>query len=489
MRKKNAASFLAGFLCCLLAMGAGLGAGAANQTITVSQNVKMEVEREPFTPTDANGKELPIFVYEGSTYAPVRALGEAVGCEVHYDQFDRTVQVEVSPKPDYLIKEARREDLEKWMEQVRTIQFRDETGKTAEVEALREGEDMVASWLGRLWYYNRYYDEVETEDGARPEDYQGSGIDVMFLDEDGDCVYKYKDVSEHYVTINGEYYTNNLHGNGDLDIDRIRRVLDGKPEEFEPEKLFHIEGAEWIVISSGHGTKEVRVDDPETMAQLTEEVNGLEYRRGEPWAGWVGCPQYTVYWYNAEGRCISSLATNSGGKGIRAPRFNYEVVGGAIDTDRYDRLLEELPQADRWDTDPIQTFSRALDSGSVEIEDGLGTYMAVITDPDLVKRLAGNIGNIEFRLQGHVQGSAWDKADDGRCFVYWCKDEEDYSTYAEATICVRNETTVAFSGDNGYYATAMDGKTIDKALLDQLLDRNGPYANHPGVSYRDLPQD
>lgn len=484
MRKKNFISFLAGFLCCLLAAGAGLGAGAAGQTITVSQDVKMVVEGEDFAPTDANGKELPIFVYEDSTYAPVRALGKAVGCDVRYDQQDRTVRVEVSPKPDYLVEKALEEKLEEQMMKVKTIMFRDETGKTAVVDALPDGGEMYGSWLGRLWFYNRYY-KVETEDGKKPEDYQGSGIDVMFLDEDGDCVYKYKDISEHYVTINGEYYTNNLHGGGDLDVDRIRRVLDGKPEEFEPEKLFHIEGTEWIIISEAHGGKDVRVDDPEMMAQLTDEINSLEYRRGEPWAGWTGCPQYTIYWYNAEGRCISSLATNPGGMGIRAPRFNYEVVGGAIDTDRYDRLLEELPEAEYWDTDPIRTFSGALRSDKVSIEDGMATYRVIVTDPELVKRIAENIGNMEFRLQGHVEGSAWDQVGDGRCFVYWSRQEEDYSTPAEATVCVLDEINVAFSGDNGYRASAMDGKTIDKALLDALLDRNGPYANHPGVEYKD----
>ena len=54
-------------------------------------------------------------------------------------------------------------------------------------------------------------------------------------------------------------------------------------------------------------------------------------------------------------------------------------------------------------------------------------------------------------------------------------------------MCVRDEKTVAFSGDNGYLATAMDGKTINMELINALLDQDGPYAGHPGVSYRDLP--
>ncbi|MEY8311844.1 hypothetical protein AALA61_07565 [Oscillospiraceae bacterium 42-9] len=473
MRKRTFISFAAGFLCCLLAAGTGLGVSAGEQSIRVSQDVKIEVEGEPFAPRDANGKELPIFVYEGSTYAPVRALGEKTGCRISYDPQERTVEVRTSPKPEYYVQEALKEDLEKRMALVRGIRLRDAEGRAVDVDVYGDQEDTASAWFKRLYVYNHYY---KVEDGTVPGDYEGSGIDVMFLDEDGDCLYKYQNITENYAIINGELYTNDQHGGGDLDLDRIRRVLEGKPEEFEPEKLFQIEDAEWLILR-GYGQKEVRVDG-EALAQLTEEVNSLEYRRGEPYAGWAGCPQYNVTWYNSQGRRIGWLSTNAGGEGILAPRFRYEVVGGAIDTDRYERLVKELPEAERWDTNPIWTFSGALNTESVTIENGLGTYQVMVTDPELVKRLAENVGTIDFRVQGHVQGSAWDRADDGRCFLYWS---------SEWTVCARDEKTVAFSGDNGYLATAMDGKTIDMELINALLDQDGPYAGHPGVSYRDLP--
>ncbi len=482
MRKRTFISFAVGFLCCLLAAGTGLGVSAGEQSIRVSQDVKIEVEGEPFAPRDANGKELPVFVYEGSTYAPVRAFAEKLGAWVNYDHQERTVRVDASPKPEYYAQEALKEDLEKRMALVRGIRFRDAEGRTADVEAYDGQEDPVSSWFGRLYIYNHYY---KVEDGTVPEDYEGSGIDVMFLDEDGDCLYKYQNITENYAIINGELYTNDQHGGGDLDLDRIRRVLEGKPEEFEPEKLFQIEDAEWLILR-GYGQKEVRVDG-EALAQLTEEVNSLEYRRGEPYAGWAGCPQYNVTWYNSQGRRIGWLSTNAGGEGILAPRFRYQVVGGTIDTDRYERLVNELPEAERWDTDPILTLKGALNAEKVQIEDGLGTYRAEVTDPELVKRLAENMGTMEFRVQGHVTGSAWDEADDGRCFVHWSRPEEDYFTPAEITVCVRDQKTVAFAGDNGYLATAMDGKTINMELINALLDQDGPYAGHPGVSYRDLP--
>lgn len=38
-----------------------------------------------FQPTDVNGNPVDVFVYKGTTYAPLRALAEAYGLEVSYD--------------------------------------------------------------------------------------------------------------------------------------------------------------------------------------------------------------------------------------------------------------------------------------------------------------------------------------------------------------------------------------------------------------------
>ena len=70
-----------------LAAVLGVSAIAAGQLIpiNVDPSIKILVNGEEFKPTDANGNEVMTFSYEGTTYAPLRALAEAYGLEVGYD--------------------------------------------------------------------------------------------------------------------------------------------------------------------------------------------------------------------------------------------------------------------------------------------------------------------------------------------------------------------------------------------------------------------
>ncbi len=47
--------------------------------------INIQANGETFVPKDVTGKEVPVFAYEGTTYAPLRALAEAYGLEVGYD--------------------------------------------------------------------------------------------------------------------------------------------------------------------------------------------------------------------------------------------------------------------------------------------------------------------------------------------------------------------------------------------------------------------
>lgn len=491
MDKKKSSTLLVGFLCCLLAAGVGIEATGnqapkpeASQTIQVSQNVKLEVEGKDFVPKSNSGRELPVFLYDGAAYAPVRALAERLHYSVDYSSKDRTVRMEPSPRPEEVEKELLEQNLEKRMELVKTIEFRDQEGNSAVVDALADPDpdDACFSWLHRL----RYYRKVISENGEKPEDYQGSGIDVVFLDEEGDCVCKYEDVSEHYMTYLGDYYTNEYLDI--LDIERIRRVLAGKPQEFEPEKLFDIGQADWIILDGGDRGKTVKIDDPETIAALTDLFNSVECRREDSYLGWAGCG-LTFTWYKDSGEMVESIGVNSGTT-LKYDKFFRSVTSDPLDMDWFGRLLDKFPQADWRDKFPIKALPGALDAQYLWIENGTGAIMADVSDPELVKRLGENIGNIRFQVGERVPGSAWDKADDGRCFVQWLAvDKEGNLTHAEVTVCVLDEKTIAFGGDQGYYATAMDGKTIDKQLLDDLLNQEGPYKDNPKVLYRELSEE
>lgn len=54
-------------------------------TINVDPSIKVLVNGEEFKPKDANGNDVMMFTYNGTTYAPLRALAEAYGLEVGYD--------------------------------------------------------------------------------------------------------------------------------------------------------------------------------------------------------------------------------------------------------------------------------------------------------------------------------------------------------------------------------------------------------------------
>lgn len=58
----------------------------ASGTIKIEvRPISVLVDGEVFQPKDANGNDVMVFTYNGTTYAPLRALAEAYGLEVGYD--------------------------------------------------------------------------------------------------------------------------------------------------------------------------------------------------------------------------------------------------------------------------------------------------------------------------------------------------------------------------------------------------------------------
>ena len=84
--KRNIPAFLSGALTTALVGTIAVSALAASGRMTIEVDpINVQVNGEVFQPTDANGNAVPVFVYQGTTYAPLRALAEAYGLEVGYD--------------------------------------------------------------------------------------------------------------------------------------------------------------------------------------------------------------------------------------------------------------------------------------------------------------------------------------------------------------------------------------------------------------------
>lgn len=93
-------------LCVVLLGGtAALAAGVTYKTIQVQYSgINLVVDGIPVTPKDANGVEVEPFVYKGTTYLPVRAVGEAIGKQVTWDGATQTVYIGEAPgQTSYLL--------------------------------------------------------------------------------------------------------------------------------------------------------------------------------------------------------------------------------------------------------------------------------------------------------------------------------------------------------------------------------------------------
>ncbi|MBE6914134.1 MAG: hypothetical protein E7472_04245 [Ruminococcaceae bacterium] len=79
-------------LCLLLATGASASAASGTEEVTVRyRGIRIEVDGETLNPCDANGNSTEPFIYNGSTYLPVRAVASALGLNVAWDEATSTV--------------------------------------------------------------------------------------------------------------------------------------------------------------------------------------------------------------------------------------------------------------------------------------------------------------------------------------------------------------------------------------------------------------
>lgn len=81
---------------CAFVLAPDVIATAYSKIIEVSSGIKIHINDEEFVPKDVNGKEVEVFLYNGTTYLPVRAVAEFNGYEVLWDGKNDTVKLYTS---------------------------------------------------------------------------------------------------------------------------------------------------------------------------------------------------------------------------------------------------------------------------------------------------------------------------------------------------------------------------------------------------------
>lgn len=93
--RKNVQRVLAAALMAVLLVGVAAGASTVTKKMIEANymGIKIVVDGVEVTPKDANGKVVEPFTSEGTTYLPVRAIGEALGKEVTWEGSTKTVYI------------------------------------------------------------------------------------------------------------------------------------------------------------------------------------------------------------------------------------------------------------------------------------------------------------------------------------------------------------------------------------------------------------
>lgn len=77
---------------CLFVTPALAASGEVQATLTY-RDISILVDGEEINPTDVNGKSTEPFIIDGTTYLPIRAVSEALGCEIVWDSETNSVRI------------------------------------------------------------------------------------------------------------------------------------------------------------------------------------------------------------------------------------------------------------------------------------------------------------------------------------------------------------------------------------------------------------
>ena len=191
------------FLALAVAMliGCALPSAAASlfKTIEVYTGVNLYMDDVNFIPTDVNGKPVDAFIYQGTTYLPVRAISNLLGVDVDWDGGTHSVYLGKHGDGRFLM------DVCPPYEKNREIQFPDYVtmGGKNYVQAITG-----TNWSGgcALFNLNGKYDKLTFTFGhVDGQDKKDASIDI-YLDGNLACsIFGYGDMlpEEYELDLNG----------------------------------------------------------------------------------------------------------------------------------------------------------------------------------------------------------------------------------------------------------------------------------------------
>lgn len=90
---KKISKLISGALVAALLVTPALASSGQVSKVLDYMNIKINVDGTEITPTDVNGKSTEPFSIDDSVYLPIRAISEALGCDVEWDSATNTVSI------------------------------------------------------------------------------------------------------------------------------------------------------------------------------------------------------------------------------------------------------------------------------------------------------------------------------------------------------------------------------------------------------------
>ncbi len=183
----------------VLVAGLSMTAFASSRSITVSDGIRVMLNGEAFQPKDGNGAPVELFSYNGTIYAPVRAICEAAGMEVSYDSKTMTAHItarsEQPAREDATSKPAAQDST--LIDEARAKQIALKHAKVNESDAVFT-EVKLSKGFGSAQY------ELEFRSGASEYDYKIDAVSGNILKFDQEYHDDYKTQTTTSGTITAE---------------------------------------------------------------------------------------------------------------------------------------------------------------------------------------------------------------------------------------------------------------------------------------------
>ena len=196
--KKRFYSIGAGLLAAVLLLSGVASAASMTKTIDATyRNIKLVVDGKEVVPKDVDDNIVEPFIYNGTTYLPVRAVSQALNRQVAWDSNTNTVYIGINNEPIIWKADLNHDGVDdKIVVETYMRDHGDDLGATiciykGDTDLVLFSAEVNVAHVGWDGFYLYYDDNVAYLMNWRPEMFQGNGnyvYEIFCFDDSGEKV-------------------------------------------------------------------------------------------------------------------------------------------------------------------------------------------------------------------------------------------------------------------------------------------------------------